>query len=86
MDLNLLAMLEAVGRTGSFSGAAADLGIPKSSVSRGIARLEDQLGAQLAFMAVLHTWTQTLLLHPHIHCVVPGGGVQRRWYLQANDN
>ncbi|HQR30991.1 MAG TPA: LysR family transcriptional regulator [Anaeromyxobacteraceae bacterium] len=49
MDLNLLAMLEAVGRKGSFSGAAADLGLPKSSVSRGIARLEDQLGAQLAF-------------------------------------
>ncbi len=49
MDLNLLTMLDAVGRTGSFSGAAADLGLPKSSVSRGIARLEEQLGAQLAF-------------------------------------
>lgn len=32
------------------------------------------LGAQLGLTAVLHTWGQTLQHHPHIHCVVPGGG------------
>lgn len=33
------------------------------------------LGATLGFLAILHTWTQTLLHHPHVHCVVPGGGL-----------
>ncbi len=32
------------------------------------------LGARIGFTAVLHTWTQKLLFHPHIHAVVPGGG------------
>src|SRR6266704_7044298 len=47
MDLNHLTLFEAVARTASFSGAAKDLGLPKSSVSRGIARLEADLGVQL---------------------------------------
>lgn len=34
-----------------------------------------QLGADLGFLAVLHTWGQNLHLHPHLHCVVPGGGL-----------
>jgi len=33
------------------------------------------LGAEIGFFAVLHTWGQNLLHHPHIHCVVPGGGL-----------
>ncbi len=33
------------------------------------------LGAELGFLAILHTWGQTLTPHPHIHCVVPGGGL-----------
>lgn len=40
------------------------------------------LGAQIGVTAVLHTWGQTLQHHPHIHCVVPGGGPSfdgRRW-------
>ena len=40
------------------------------------------LGARIGFTAVLHTWTQTLLFHPHLHCVVTGGGLSRdgtRW-------
>jgi len=40
------------------------------------------LGADIGFLAVLHTWGQTLLAHPHLHCVVPGGGLSpdhRRW-------
>ena len=32
------------------------------------------LGAQTGFLSILHTWGQTLSPHPHIHCVVPGGG------------
>lgn len=33
------------------------------------------LGAQLGFFCVLHSWGQTLIHHPHLHCVVPGGGI-----------
>ncbi len=33
------------------------------------------LGARIGFLAVLHTWGQNLHLHPHLHCVVPGGGI-----------
>jgi hypothetical protein len=32
------------------------------------------LGAQIGFLSILHTWGQTLQAHPHVHCVVPGGG------------
>jgi hypothetical protein len=34
-----------------------------------------RLGASIGFLAVLHTWGQNLRLHPHLHCVVPGGGL-----------
>ena len=33
------------------------------------------LGAEIGFFAILHTWGQNLLFHPHIHCVVPSGGL-----------
>jgi hypothetical protein len=33
------------------------------------------LGAELGFFAVLHTWGQSLIAHPHLHCVIPGGGL-----------
>jgi hypothetical protein len=33
------------------------------------------LGAEVGFIAVLHTWTQTLMDHPHLHCIVTGGGL-----------
>ena len=49
MDLNDVAVFEAVARTNGFSAAAKELGIPKSSASRAIARLEDALGVQLLF-------------------------------------
>jgi hypothetical protein len=41
-----------------------------------------RLGAQIGITAVLHTWGQNLLFHPHLHCVVTGGGLSldgRRW-------
>jgi hypothetical protein len=40
------------------------------------------LGGQIGFLAVLHTWGQNLHHHPHLHCVVPGGGLaagDSRW-------
>ena len=40
------------------------------------------LGAAIGFLSILHTWGQTLQRHPHIHCVVPGGGLSpdhTRW-------
>lgn len=40
-----------------------------------VALKPENLGAQIGFTAVLHTWTQTLLYHPHVHCIVPGGGL-----------
>src|SRR5271163_3451062 len=33
-----------------------------------------RLGARIGFISILHTWGQNLLLHPHIHCMVPAGG------------
>ncbi len=49
MDLNLLTVFEAVARTASFSEAARELGMPKSSASRAVARLEAELRMQLLF-------------------------------------
>lgn len=46
------------------------------------------LGANIGFLAILHTWTQTLLHHPHVHCIVPGGGLSAdgsRW-ISAREN
>jgi hypothetical protein len=42
---------------------------------RTIAADPKHLGAELGFFAVLHTWGQTLVAHPHLHCVIPGGGL-----------
>ena len=33
------------------------------------------LGANIGYFAILHTWGQNLLHHPHLHCVIPGGGI-----------
>jgi hypothetical protein len=49
---------------------------------RTIAADPKHLGAEIGFIAVLHTWGQNLQHHPHIHCLVPGGGVSpagERW-------
>ena len=47
-----------------------------------------RLGAEIGFIAVLHSWGQTLTHHPHLHCVVPGGGLspdQTRWVAGRAD-
>ena len=49
---------------------------------RSIAADPRHLGAEIGFIAILHTWGQTLTHHPHLHCVVPGGGLSpdgARW-------
>lgn len=46
------------------------------------------LGAEIGFLAVLHTWGQNLHHHPHIHCVIPAGGIspdEKRW-IACRDN
>ena len=43
----------------------------------GLAKDKKYLGAQIGFMEVLHTWAQTLVYHPHIHCIVPAGGIDK---------
>jgi hypothetical protein len=42
-----------------------------------LARQPQWLGAQTGMLAVLHTWGQKLDLHPHVHCIVPGGGMSQ---------
>src|SRR5947208_1332084 len=47
-----------------------------------VARNPRHLGAEIGFFSVLHTWNQKLQLHPHVHCVVPSGGLSldhTRW-------
>jgi DNA-binding transcriptional LysR family regulator len=59
MDLNLLGLFVAVAETGSFSEAARRLGLPKSSVSRGVASLEASVGAQLLHRTTRHVSLST---------------------------
>jgi len=40
-----------------------------------VARDPRHLGAEIGFFSVLHTWSQKLGLHPHVHCVIPAGGL-----------
>src|SRR6266851_841166 len=40
-----------------------------------VARDPRHLGAEVGFFTVLHTWSQKLELHPHVHCVIPAGGL-----------
>jgi hypothetical protein len=47
-----------------------------------VARNPRHLGAEIGFFSVLHTWNQKLQLHPHVHCVIPAGGLsldRTRW-------
>ncbi len=48
---------------------------------RVIAADPKHLGAEIGMIAILHTWGQTLTHHPHVHCIVPGGGLtpDGRW-------
>jgi hypothetical protein len=53
-----------------------------------LARDSKHLGAEIGFMAILHTWSQTLIDHPHLHCLVTGGGLsldRKRWVCSKKD-
>jgi ribosomal protein L37AE/L43A len=53
-----------------------------------VAANPNHLGAELGILAVLHTWGQSLALHPHVHCVVTGGGLApdgSRWVAGRDD-
>jgi hypothetical protein len=52
-----------------------------------LARDSRYVGGTVGILAVLHTWTQQLLYHPHVHCLVTGGGVSddgRHWHPARN--
>ena len=54
-----------------------------------VARDPRHLGAEIGFFTVLHTWSQKLGLHPHVHCVVPAGGLSldhTRWAKSHNSS
>jgi len=61
------------------------------SVSETLTKLAQDLkhlGAEIGFMAILHTWSQTLIDHPHLHCLVTGGGLsldRKRWVCSKKD-
>ena len=60
------------------------------TASESVIQLADDpkhLGGRVGILAVLHTWTRTLLYHPHVHCLVPAGGVSddQEW-LPARKN
>src|SRR6201984_2062917 len=53
-----------------------------------VARNPQHLGAEIGFFSVLHSWSQQLNLHPHVHCVVAAGGLSpdhARW-IHAQEN
>jgi hypothetical protein len=47
---------------------------------------EKHLGATMGLISVLHTWGQNLSLHPHIHCIVPGGGITQAGHWKSCRN
>lgn len=42
------------------------------------------LGAQTGMISILHTWGQTLCLHPHLHCIIPGGGITKAGHWKSS--
>src|ERR1022692_4259428 len=67
----------------SHSRLGYDLLLAASSQAlQDLAQNPKRLGATLGLLGVLHTWTRTLEYHPHVHYLVPGGGLsrdQRQW-------
>lgn len=52
-----------------------------------LAKDEKYLGGEIGFFSILHTWGQNLMYHPHIHCVVRGGGLTElgKWVEKEED-
>jgi hypothetical protein len=57
------------------------------SVMKSFALDKKHLGAETGMIAILHTWGQNLSLHPHLHCIVPGGGLTQaeNWIPARSD-
>lgn len=57
------------------------------SVIKSFGNTAKWLGAKTGMIAILHTWGQTMALHPHLHCIVPSGGIteQNKWKFGKND-
>lgn len=55
-------------------------------VIRGFGENEQFIGAKAGMIAILHTWGQNMSLHPHLHCIVPAGGVSKegKWKHAKN--
>jgi Putative transposase len=53
-----------------------------------VARDPRHLGAEIGFFSVLHTWSQKLSIHPHVHCVVPAGGLSldHNHWIRSREN
>lgn len=47
---------------------------------------EKYLGGKPGILSTLHTWTKTLLLHPHIHCLVTGGGLKGGKWIEVSNS
>jgi len=59
-----------------------------SQTLKEVAKNPKHLGAEIGFIGVLHTWGQNLLDHPHIHFIVPGGGLNQKktkWMQSKKD-
>ena len=59
-----------------------------SETLKEVAKNEKNLGADIGFTGILHTWAQNLVFHPHVHFVVPGGGLnnkKNKWIHCPND-
>lgn len=54
------------------------------SVMKSFAATPDLLGAETGMIAVLHTWGQNLSLHPHLHCIVPAGGLTKAGFWKQS--
>lgn len=57
-----------------------------SQALKEIAKDKKHLGADIGFIGVLHTWAQNLLDHPHIHYLVPGGGLRGEKWITARED
>lgn len=57
------------------------------SVWETLAQFGKNQGVQMGMISILHTWGQNLSLHPHLHCIVPGGGIDKEgdWKTICND-
>lgn len=57
-----------------------------SETLKEVARIPKNLGAEIGFIGVLHTWSQSLIYHPHVHYIVPTGGLRLDKWIKGKDD